>query len=98
MLRKAGLSNEADPENNLGGSSETICITSDWMCTRSLAAGPCPDENARNTVRRSYLCCRESGSHGPRSSLVFSSPSRSLGLRVAYESVMTSAEDRSDLD
>ena len=24
VLRKAGLSGEADPENNLGGSSETI--------------------------------------------------------------------------
>ena len=29
MLQKAGLSVEADPENYLGGSSETICITSD---------------------------------------------------------------------
>jgi hypothetical protein len=49
-------------------------------------------------VKRSCLCCRESGSHGPRSSVVFLNPSRSLGLSVAYESVMTLAEDRSDLD
>ena len=38
-----------------------------------------------------HICVAESGSHGPRSSLVFLSPSRSLGLSVAYESVMTSA-------
>ena len=29
MLQKAELSGEADSENYLGGSSETICITSD---------------------------------------------------------------------
>jgi hypothetical protein len=33
VLQKAGLSVEADPENYLGGSSETICITSDLMYT-----------------------------------------------------------------
>jgi hypothetical protein len=38
MLQKAELSAEADSENNLGGSSETICITSDWMCTRRRSA------------------------------------------------------------
>ena len=30
-MQKAELSCEADSENYLGGSSETICITSDWM-------------------------------------------------------------------
>lgn len=43
-------------------------------------------------------CAGEGGSHGPRSSVVFLNPSRSLGLSVAYESLMTTAEDRSDLD
>ena len=38
MLRKAELSREADSENYLGGSSETICITSDWMFTRRRSA------------------------------------------------------------
>ncbi len=38
MLRKAELSLEADSENYLGGSSETICITSDWMFTRRRSA------------------------------------------------------------
>ena len=38
MLQKAELSGEADSENNLGGSSETICITSDWMFTRRRSA------------------------------------------------------------
>jgi len=51
VLRKAELSREADSENNLGGSSETICITSDWMFTRSPATGLGPDEDGRNTVR-----------------------------------------------
>lgn len=37
-------------------------------------------------------------SHGPRSSLVFLNPSRSMGLSVADESVMTFAGDRNDLD
>jgi len=98
VLQEAELSGQADSENNLGGSSKTICITSDWKFTRSPATGRNPDEDRRNTVKRSCLCCRESGSHGPRSSVVFLNPSRSLGLSVAYESVMTFAEDRSDLD
>jgi hypothetical protein len=38
VLQKAELSCEADSENDLGGSSETICITSDWMCTRRRSA------------------------------------------------------------
>src|SRR5580700_7072181 len=37
-VAKAELSDEADSENNLGGSSETICITSDWMFTRRQSA------------------------------------------------------------
>jgi hypothetical protein len=41
---------------------------------------------------------QRSGSHGPRLSLVLLNPSRSLGLSVADESVMTFAKDRSDLD
>jgi hypothetical protein len=45
-----------------------------------------------------HVCAAESGRHGPRSSVVFFNPSRSLGLSVAYESVMTFAEDRNDLD
>ena len=60
----------ADSENNLGGSSETTCTTSDWTCTRSPATGHGPDEDGRNTVRRSWLTA-ESGSPGPRSSVVF---------------------------
>jgi hypothetical protein len=40
VLRKAELSSEADSENNLGGCSETICITSDWMFTRRLVELP----------------------------------------------------------
>jgi hypothetical protein len=34
VLQEAELSGQADSENNLGGSSETICITSDWTFTR----------------------------------------------------------------
>jgi hypothetical protein len=34
VLQEAELSGQADSENNLGGSSETICITSDWKYTR----------------------------------------------------------------
>jgi hypothetical protein len=42
VLRKAGLSEEADPENNLGGSSETMYYIgldvhkkpSDWTSSR----------------------------------------------------------------
>ena len=45
-----------------------------------------------------HVRAAESGSHGPRSSVVFLNPSRSLGLRVAYELVMTFAVDRNDLD
>jgi hypothetical protein len=45
-----------------------------------------------------HVCAAESGRHGPRSSVVFLNSSRSLGLSVAYESVMTFAEDRNDLD
>jgi hypothetical protein len=41
---------------------------------------------------------QRSDSPSPRSSLVFLNPSRSLGLSVADESVMTFAEDCSDLD
>jgi hypothetical protein len=33
VLQEAELSCEADSGNNLGGSSETICITSDLMFT-----------------------------------------------------------------
>ena len=38
MLQKAELSCEADSENYLGGSSETLCITSDLMFTRRRSA------------------------------------------------------------
>jgi hypothetical protein len=38
VLRKAELSRETDSENYLGGSSETICITSDCMFTRRRSA------------------------------------------------------------
>jgi hypothetical protein len=38
VLQKAELSDKADSENYLGGSSETICITSDWMYTRRRSA------------------------------------------------------------
>jgi len=33
VLQKAELSGQADSENNLGGSSETTCTTSDWTFT-----------------------------------------------------------------
>ena len=97
MLQEAELSGEADSENNLGGSSETTCTTSDWTYTRSPATGCGPDEDGRNRLGDD-VCAAGGGSHGPRSSVVFLNPSTSLGLRVAYESVMTFAEDRSDLD
>ena len=38
VLQKAELSGEADSENNHGGSSKTLCITSDWMFTRRRSA------------------------------------------------------------
>jgi hypothetical protein len=38
VLRKAELSMEADSENYLGGSSETICTTSDLTFTRKRSA------------------------------------------------------------
>ena len=38
MLRKAELSMEADSENYLGGSSETICTTSALTFTRKRSA------------------------------------------------------------
>jgi hypothetical protein len=38
VLRKAELSGKADSENDLGGSSETICITSDLMFTSGRSA------------------------------------------------------------
>jgi hypothetical protein len=38
VLRKAELSIEADSENYLGGSSETICTTSDLTFTRKRSA------------------------------------------------------------
>jgi hypothetical protein len=38
VLRKAELSMEADSENNLGGSSETICTASDLTFTRRRSA------------------------------------------------------------
>jgi hypothetical protein len=38
VLQEAELSGQADSENNLGGSSETICITSDWTFTRRRSA------------------------------------------------------------
>ena len=51
VLQEAELSGQADSENDLGGSSKTICITSDWMFTRSPATGLGPDEDGRNSVR-----------------------------------------------
>ena len=54
---------------------------SDWTWSR----------RERKEPGSAIISVAESGSHGPRSSLVFLSPSRSLGLSVAYESVMTSA-------
>ena len=39
-----------------------------------------------------HICAAESGRHGPRSSVVFLNPPRSLGLSVAYGSVMTFAK------
>ena len=57
MLQKAGLSDEADPENYLGGSSETMYfIGLDVHKKRETGRGP--DRNARNIVRRSYECRR----------------------------------------
>ena len=97
MLQEAELSIKLI-QRTTSEAPHRLCTSLDWMFTRSPATGRGPDKDVRNTVRRSYVCWRGSGSHGPRSSVVFLSPSRSLGLRVAYESVMTFAEDRSDLD
>jgi len=96
VLQKAELSSEADSENYPRRLLETLCTTSDWMFTRSQRLNVV-QTRTEGTYFGDYVCAAESGRYGPRSSVVFLNPSRSLGLRVAYESVMTFAEDRNDL-
>ncbi len=69
----------------------------DWMFTRSQRLNVVQTKT-EGTYFCDHVCAAESGRHGPRSSVVFLNPSRNLGLSVAYESVMTFAEDRNDLD
>ena len=64
MLRKAELSFEADSENNLGGSSETICIPSGWMFTRSQRLNVV-QTRTEGTYFGDHVCAAESGRHGP---------------------------------
>jgi hypothetical protein len=61
VLQKAGLSDEADPENYLGGSSKTICITSDWMYTRIVCAGQLAG------TRSAFTAETEAAANGSRS-------------------------------
>jgi hypothetical protein len=68
----------ADSENNLGGSSETICITSDLMFTRSQRLNVV-QTRTEGTYFCDHVCAAESGSHGPRSSVVFLQPVKKPG-------------------
>ena len=58
MLQEAELSGLLI-QRTTSEAPQRLCITSDWMFTRSRATGHGPDEDARNTVKRSCSCCRE---------------------------------------
>jgi len=74
-----------------------LCTSLDSMFTRSQRLNVVQTKT-EGTYFCDHVCAAESGRHGPRSLVVFFNPPRSLGLTVAYEPVMTFAEDRNDLD
>ena len=60
MLRKAELSCEADSKNYLGGSSETICITSDLTSLSTVRSKRCEKIRSRflrGQGRNALPCC-----------------------------------------
>jgi hypothetical protein len=95
VLQKAELSARLI-QRTTSEAPQRLCTTSDSTFTRSQRLNGV-QTRTEGTYFGDYVCAAESGRYGPRSSVVFLNPSRSLGLRVAYESVMTFAEDRNDL-
>jgi hypothetical protein len=77
VLQEAELSGQADSENNLGGSSDYVLHRT--RRTQEARRLDLVQTRTEGTRLGDHSCAAESGSHGPRSSLVFLKPVKKPG-------------------